>query len=614
MHSLDQNSSLAQVFFAQANSQAEAIVYSHARDRGEKREWITQNYAQVSARICSLAGQLRALGLKPGDMVAILSASRPEWMEADLAALSLGAVIVSIYPSLAAHEVGYILYDSGAKFVFVENQEQYDKIFELNSEPCLIPATEEREECKVQIGIKHLIAFEAVSGALSALQFSAAIAYTPALSSAEIHLAGREELASLVYTSGTTGPPKGVMQTHGNHLSNVRQVLASGLVGEGASIMIFLPLAHSFAKLMGYLTFLTHCTALFPAVPNPKNSKLDADSVTRDIREGSAEIVPIVPRILEKMQAGIVKRAHEFSPAGLVLRLSLWAAGSIYRKEGWFLARVVYSLTARIRSKIRLKLFGPNFRYAISGGAKLNPEINTFFDSMGIEVLEGYGLTETCVATNANRLGKRKIGTVGPVLAADIELKIAPDGEILYRGPNVTRGYYKREIATRNAWDKEGWFHTGDLGAVDPDGYLSVVGRKKELIVTSYGKKVAPEPIEQVLTNSPYISHAVMLGDSRAYCVALITLDLAVLRNWASAKGLKLGAKPWEADQVVKLIGQAVEHCNRELASFEQIKRFALVGEEFSVENGHLTPTFKVKRREVTKRYADLIESLYRGE
>ena len=532
-------------------------------------------------------------------------------MEADLAILCCGAVSVAVYPSLAAHEIGYILHDSGCSAVFIENFEQLQKLRQLAGEEIEIPATEERPQSHARVAIGRMVAFDPVEAAADVMAMTEILSGDELFPPAAVPITDRNSLASLVYTSGTTGPPKGVMQTHGNHLSNVRQAMVSGLVSSGNTIMVFLPLAHSFARLMGYIGFLTDCALKFPAIPDRRSSKMHPDSVTRDIREGSANILPIVPRILEKMQEGVIARGRQRSAAGRVVGATVSAAQAVYKaadiEDLSFFQRLIYQLSGPIRRLIKLKLFGPNFLYAVSGGAKLNPEIARFFDALGIIVLEGYGLTETCVATNANRLAQRKIGTVGPRLDQDIEVRIAEDSEILFRGPNVSVGYFNRPAATRASWDADGWFHTGDLGSLDADDFLKIEGRKKELIVTSYGKKIAPEPIENQLKMSPLISQAVMVGDGRAYCCVLIVPDRLHLREHPAGQAANL-----ESDPAVRALFEAeIVRVNAELASFEQIKRFVVLDQDFTIENGLLTPTFKVRRREVSKRFAAEIEALY---
>jgi long-chain acyl-CoA synthetase len=380
------------------------------------------------------------------------------------------------------------------------------------------------------------------------------------------------------------------------------------------SIMLFLPLAHSFARLMGYLGLLTPVQLKFPRVSDRKTSKLDLNQVTADIRTAGAAILPLVPRVLEKMQSGVVEHTSKPGLKNYLVRQAIKAAVEKHRlqaegKAAGILVNMIYEGSAAIRSMIKTQLFGANFRYVVSGGAKLNPEVARFFEALGMEILEGYGLTETCVATNINPVGRNRISTVGPVLDQDIELQLTEEGEILFRGPNVSSGYLNRPQATKSAWDNEGWFHTGDLGKLDAEGYLSIVGRKKEIIVNSYGKNISCLNVEQALTSSEFITQAVLIGEARPYCVALLVPDQRALKIWAQKRSLVFSGI--EQAEVRELLDTEVKRVNEHLASFEEIKKFILLPEEFSVENGLLTPTLKTKRNLIEKRYADLIAGLY---
>jgi len=592
---LDSRASLAEAFFAISTALPESTVYEYSSPTsGEKnsaRIWKAKKYSEVRLQVLKIAAYLRSIGVTRGTRVAILSSTRPEWMEADLAIQSLGAVTVAIYQSVTTSDVGYILFDSKAQFVFAENQEQVEKLLILISAPVAIPAFEEHAARNAQILLNAIITFER-SDKNSLVNFIGDIPSPTNLESSvtDFQDISRQDLAALVYTSGTTGPPKGVMQTHGNHLSNVRQAYQSGLFSDNTSIMLFLPLAHSFAKLMGYIGFLTTATVKFPAITNTQSSKLSPESISRDIREGSASLVPIVPRLLEKMESGISAKALAGGVMGMLV------AKTISAREG----SLTHLLLAPIRNKIKNTLFGPNFICAVSGGAKLSIDTAKFFERLQITVLQGYGLTETVVATNVNRIASNRIGTVGPALAADIEIKINDAGEILFRGPNISPGYLNRPSATAAAWDAEGWFHTGDLGALSADGFLSITGRKKELIVTSNGKKIAPEIIEQrIKANCALISQIIMYGEGRSYNVALITVNLEVAAKVAAKRNVKQD------------IEEHIKRVNKELSNFEAIHSIHIVDEEFSIENGLLTPTFKAKRNAVYARYAEEITALY---
>ncbi|MCO6430588.1 MAG: long-chain fatty acid--CoA ligase [Deltaproteobacteria bacterium] len=627
-HNLDQFPNLAAAFLAMAKSHPLKPVYKYGKISDSdyhsgkdahliERSWVAVTYSEVQARVEQLSRYLASCGVKRGDRVAIISNSRGEWLEADMAILLLGGIVVSVYQSLPAHDVGYILFDAQCRVVLAENSEQLEKIEHLRENPCAIPATEERPASSEQLSFDKVIVFEETPKREGVISLKDALREGENLPAAEAADTSREDLASLVYTSGTTGPPKGVMQTHGNHLSNVRQAYQAGLYDDSTSLMLVLPLAHSFAKLMGYIGFLTGATLRFPAVASRSSSRLAPLSVSRDLHECGAQLFPLVPRLLEKMKEGIQQRALGSGLEALLLRAALKSAEAVYharqeKRKVPILSGLIFRLTGFLRDKIKRKIFGPEFRYIVSGGAKLPETVAVFFDSLGIEILEGYGLTETCVATNVNRLRNKKIGTVGPLLASDIELKLASDGEILFRGPNIAKGYYNRPSATAAAWDADGWFHTGDLGQIDRDGFLSITGRKKEIIVTAGGKKIAPEAIEQRFKAISFISQIVLIGEARPYCVAVITLNkegAAVAGSVSDPDALIERLR--SESQLARAIWAEFEKVNADLASFETVKKVLIVKDEFTVENGFLTPTFKIKRAVVQKRFEDALENLY---
>lgn len=629
---LDSYRSIPEAFYKIANKCPQLKVYTQSvlirptdnmahRAEALDRVWQGRTFSEVVSRVNKIAKFLESIGVVRGDKIAILSNSRPEWMEGDIATLSVGGVVVSVYQSLMENDVGYILFDSDSRVVFVENQEQLDKIIKLLETDCPIPATEDRSEKSVRLEIKKIISFELCD------PHPLVVSLDSILSGAEVkppkgfNSLRREDLASLVYTSGTTGPPKGVMQTHGNHLANVRQAYQAKLFNDKSSIMLVLPLAHSFAKLMGNIGFLTEAIIKFPAVIDKRSSKFIPGSVTRDIREASAQLVPLVPRMLEKMKDGISLRLSKRNPIAFLLRAAIWSgkerAEALESKNSIpLLAGLTYFLTRFLRKTVKKKIFGKNFGYVVSGGAKLPVSVAQFFTYLGITILEGYGLTETCVATNVNRIDRKKIGTVGPLLADDIELKIATDGEILFRGPNITKGYYNRPTATRNSWDSEGWFHTGDLGSLDQEGFLSITGRKKELLVTAGGKKIAPDSIETKLRGINLVSQAVLVGEGKPYICALITPNPDAIITWANSQSFNIATndgpeKDAFYDKLKSEIWKEIEKINHSLASFESIKKILLIQDDFTIENGLLTPTFKVKRNEVYRRFADKIEELF---
>jgi long-chain acyl-CoA synthetase len=542
-------------------------------------------------------------------------------MLADMAAQTIGAIVVSVYQSLTAAEAGFILYDSKASFVFIENEEQARKIAWLKDNPCPIPEREDIPASYERLNLSTIIAFE-TTPSLSGIDIvrdiveSTSLPSLPPATPAEI---SRSSIASYVYTSGTTGPPKGVIQTHGNHLTNIEQAAISGVFAGDGSLFLYLPLAHSFARLIYYVGYLTSSSLVLPAVIDHHSSKLDLASIARDIREGSATVVPSVPRLFEKMAGAIKTRAEGRGISNKILRLCLnnaqrHRANQAMGKPLGLIDSIIFTALDSVRKKVSAQLFGPNFKHAISGGARLDPEVNKFFDALGITICEGYGLTETCVATHVNLPEKRRIGSVGPVFKW-VETFISPeDSEIWLRGPNVTQGYLNRPSATADAWTGDGWFKTGDVGRVDEDGFLFITDRKKELVITAGGKKIPPTELEGVLKRYPFVSHAFLYGDGKPYCVMLFTVNDLELRAQLQAEGVIIAPEEKLATHpvVLKKFERAVSTANDSLASYETIKRFAVLDEDFSIENGLLTPTLKMKRRLIVQRYSQVIDALYK--
>jgi len=528
-------------------------------------------------------------------------------MEMDLAILAAGGVTVPIYPSNLPDECGYIVWNSESSIVCVENDLQWRKIREVQEKGFDLDGEWHRPR------IHHVIAIDEVQ-APDAISLDELAGKGRSVTDEELHdrwsRVGRHELATIVYTSGTTGPPKGVLQTHGNHLSAVESVAGLGLIAPGEVDFFFLPLAHSFARLIEYVGFYHGTVTAFAR---------SIDTLLEDVAEAKPHFVPSVPRVYEKIYARILARRESSSP---VERAVFDWAVKVGRKRsdraegrkplGWFLETQSRIADLLVFSKVRAAL-GGRIKFLVSGGAPLAPEIARFLYGAGLIVLEGYGLTETTPILTVNRPDRFRFGTVG--LPLDIvSLKIADDGEILAKGPNIALGYYKRPEETRSAWDSEGWFHTGDIGEIDSDGFLRITDRKKDLIKTSGGKYVAPQKVENLLKTQPHISQAVVIGDRRRYCVALLTLDAAEVEAWAAKQGISLPADraAWAHDERVRaLIESEVAAANRHLASYESVKYFRIVPHDFTVESGELTPSLKVKRKVIAERYRDLIEEMY---
>lgn len=614
--------SIADAFWRRAAAQPNGELYRYAlaSSASATRVWKTETYQSASSQIARIAHFLAARGVTVGTPVAILSNTRREWMLVDIAIQTLGGITVSIYQSLPAPEAGFILHDSGASVVFIENEEQAQKIAWLQANPCPIPERESSPATETNLRISSVITFERVSS-LSDTYSLTQIIEDSQLSSAPPAVPAtltRQSVASYVYTSGTTGPPKGVIQTHGNHLANVEQASHAGVFAPGGSMFLYLPLAHSFARLVYYVGFLTSTTLVLPAIVDHTTSKLDLSSTARDIREGNATVLPSVPRLFEKMASSLSARASAKGLQSKVLGMCIKNAQAVAKKRAenkplGLLEETIFKGLSGVRQKVRAQLFGSGFSHGISGGAKLDPEVNRFFNALGILICEGYGLTETCVATNVNLPTNYKIGSVGPAFRG-VEIRVSPeDGEICMRGPNVTQGYLNRPQATKEAWDSDGWFHSGDVGRVDEDGFLYITDRKKELVITAGGKKIPPTSIEGMFKRNSFISHAFFYGEGKPYCVLLVTLNDAETRVMLANQGI-VPAKDTPLSQIPEvqsMVESAVSRANLELASYESIKKFAILDEDFSIENGLLTPTMKMKRKVIAQKHAVTIASLY---
>lgn len=560
-------------------------------------------YADAFDLVRQVGSAMRAQGVESGDRIAILSQNRVEWALADYAGLCTGIIVVPIYPTLTSGQVHFILENSGAEIVFASDEELVDK------------ALEAAEGCPQTISV---IAFdeEAAAGRDGVMSWDAFMAsgreaganISPEDFRATALAVGPHDVATVLYTSGTTGQPKGVMLTHNNIASNVWAVKQVLRVDESDVTVSFLPLSHILQRMGDYLFFGTGCTIGYPR---------SLDTVIADIGTLRPTIVVSVPRIFEKIYNGVM------AAGGLKKKLIDWAADVADRaadlrldgREPGGLLALQYRIADKlVFGKVRAAV-GGRLRFFVSGGGPLAPALNRFFYSIGLTIYEGYGLTETSPVTNVNTPSDFRIGTVGPPVPGT-EVKIAEDGEILLRGPQVMKGYYNNPDATAAAIDADGWFSTGDIGELDPDGYLRITDRKKDIIVTAGGKNVAPQPIENRLKTHPLVEQAVMVGDRRRYCSLLVVPSFSALEEWATGQGIT-----WSSRGDLVANRKVVAHVEREVlsmladvASYERPKKVALVEEEFTTENGFLTPTLKVKRSVVTERLAQVIDDLYAEE
>jgi long-chain acyl-CoA synthetase len=559
----------------------------------------------LGERVRRVALGLQELGIQPGDRVGILSENRPEWAIADYACLTASLTDVPLYPNLPADQACYILRDSGAVAVFVSDEKQAAKVAAARSS---VPS------------LRHVITFastphEGADFTLAEIEARGTAVDDEARRArySEHALAVKpDDLATLIYTSGTTGEPKGVMLTHDNLYSNtMTSAVQIPFAGKDVALS-FLPLSHIFERMAGhYLMLHVGCSIAYAE---------SMDTVPVDMQTVRPTIVLSVPRLYEKMYARVLENA--LSGGALKKRIFFWARGVAERWADVKLAggtprgllALKYKLAQRlVFSKLQART-GGRLRYFVSGGAPLAPDINKFFYAAGLVILEGYGLTETSPVIAVNTPAAFRIGTVGKVFPG-VEVMIAPDGEILARGPNVMKGYYNKPEATREAIDADGWFHTGDIGELR-DGFLAITDRKKEIIVTAGGKKIAPQPIENTLKTNKYISQAVVIGDKRKFPAVLVVPNWEQLEKWAKIKNLLWTdrAQLLEMPIVHAKIEKEVFGKLQGLAKFETPKKVALLEHDFSVERGELTPTLKVKRRVIDRTYHDVIDRLYEDE
>ena len=576
------------------------------RCRGDAVEELSTQECFDRIRDFSLG--LGALGVEPGDRVAILSDSRPEWVIADLAALTAGAVTAPIYPTLPAAQVRYILADSGARVAVVADATQAAKVraawddLPALSALVIIDSDGEFEGAQGASGREELSLAEATDRGHRRLMTEDGLGREYKERATAI---APDQLATIIYTSGTTGEPKGVMLTHGNVASNVMDGGAVVQVHAEDDALSFLPLSHAFERAVVFLYLYHGVTVTFAE---------SLDTIARDLATVKPTVMTGVPRVYEKFHA----RVHDAVAGAPAIRQRLfhWAvrAGLRRARAGFAgrsvspLGRLSLGLAERlVLSTIRGRL-GGRLRFVVSGSAPLSTPIAEFFFAIGIPVVEGYGLTETSPTLTVNPLERPKLGTVGPAIR-NVELKIADDGEVLARGPNVMQGYYGKPEATVEVM-RDGWFCTGDIGSLDDDGYLTILDRKKELIVTAGGKNIAPNPIEAELKRSPLVAEAVLIGDRRPYVSALLVPDFTALATRAAVEGASR-EEIVERPDVVALFDEVVNRANDGLARHEQIKRSVLLPAEFGIATGELTPTLKVKRRVVAQRWSDAIERLY---
>ena len=563
----------------------------------KKGLWQGLTWNQTLAEVRHLSECLKKLGIGCYDRVALLSTTRYEWTLLDMAILSLGGVTVPIYHSSMPDEVMHILNDSEARVIVVEDSTQLEKVLRFRTK---LPHIQKIVLLDGRVLGENILTYE---------EFRALGAGVVSDFGARVREISWDNLATLVYTSGTTGRSKGVMLTHGNIASEVLTVQKSFPVHHDDIGLIFLPLAHILARVIQFYQLATGFTHAYAE---------SIDKLIDNIQEVKPHFMVSVPRIFEKIYSNMM---HNISNASATRQSIFYWAKEVAKEHSQrrlerqpvaFGLKLRYTLaTQLVFSKLHKKL-GGRIRFFISGGAPLSREIAEFFHGAGVLILEGYGLTETTAAINLNLLSSLSFGSVGVPLDG-VEEKIAPDGEILVRGPMISPGYWKNPEATTEAIDAEGWFHTGDIGEFDDQGRLRITDRKKDLIITAAGKNIAPQYIENLLKTDPFLSQAVVHGDKRKYLTALVTLNPEKLREKAREWGIphQSLAELVQHPRIQEAVKKIIDEKNQLLPKYETIKRFAVLDQDFSIEGGELTPTLKVKRKVINERYQDVIERLY---
>lgn len=572
---------LQEIFLSRIKDSGDDIYIHYKKERTEPFCSIT--YRVFAERVRSFAVSLQQLGISNGERVLISAESSPEWIISDFALINIGAISVPVFPTLTAKQVEYILIDCGAVATIVSTEYQLRKIINaLDSLPALHTVIVMDSQVSLpdhsRVRFFHFNDLEKGSpeGVLEKTN------------------ANPEDTVTIIYTSGTTGNPKGVMLTHRNLISNVFAALeAIPQLSSSDIFLSFLPLSHAFERIASYLIFATGCQVAYAE---------SIDSIAENMLEIRPTVMTAVPRFFDRLSGRIERSRDSLSPTrkklfDWALKVGKENAKRIERKPVSISTLLQFRIADKlVLSKIRART-GGKIRFFVSGGAALNPELGRTFAAFGLNVLEGYGLTETSPIVAVNKLNTLEWGTVGPPLPG-VEVKIADDGEILIRGANVMKGYYNDLKETSEMIDSDGWLHSGDIGVINENGSLKITDRKKSIIVLANGKNISPASIETLLESSYLIDQAVVIGESRDHCSALIVGNREAL----------IGK---DQEQIQKTIDAEIQKINRGLASFEKIRKFIIIQEPFTIENGMMTPTLKIRRKEVEKRYCEAINSLY---
>ena len=595
------HSTILQMFLSSTTTYNNRNMYYYKT----KGRWEGISGTEVRITVKDLAFALNSLDIGKGCNVALLSNNSPRWAMADYGIICSGAASVSVYPTLIPSQIEYIINDSNSKVIFVENQEQLDKIKEIweNCPQLTHAIVLDNSDSSDDSRIFNFMQFLDIG---TEFEKSSSNTFENL-----INIAKSEDLLTLIYTSGTTGNPKGVMLTHANMIGNIDGITKHIDYKDDDSLLSFLPLSHSFERMCGHFTAFAVGAKVYYAE--------SIEKVPENLKEVQPTMVTSVPRLYEKIYSKII---NGLKSAPKVRQNIFWWSYGVgkqqyeYMINGGATLPFLLGLKAKIAdklvfSKVRDR-FGGKLRFFVSGGAPLSKEIAEFFAALGIKIIEGYGLTETSPILTANTPENQRLGSVGRRLY-NVEIKIASDGEILAQGPNVMKGYYNNPEATKEAIDNDGWFHTGDIGHLDEDGYLYITDRKKNILVTSGGKNVAPAPIESALVNSQFIEQSIVLGDNKNFISALIVPAKDSVKQALLSQDKSLSEDEIMSNHVdVKaLIQSEVDNAMEQFSNYERVKEFSILSREFTLESGELTPTLKVVRKVVLQNFSDEVEKIY---
>ena len=580
----------------------------HVKENGK---YIGINYKEFEEQTENFAFGLYVLGVKRENKVAICSENRPEWVYSDMAILGLGAIDVPLYPSLTADSEEFILNNSDSIGIIVSNKFQLNKVLKIRSR-CkkikFIIVFNEKDISELTASLEDnketcIYSFKEVQDIGIKLKNT-----TPNLFKENVKLANENDLCTIIYTSGTTGEPKGVMLTHKNIISNVHSALETIPISSKDVFLSFLPLCHIFERMGGYYTGFSCAGTIYYAE--------SIEMISQNILEVKPTIITTVPRLFERIYNKILKNVEKESISKQ--KIFYWAVetgkkySQLKRKNNIPLKlKIEYALADKlVFSKLKERM-GGRLRFFVSGGAALPREMGEFFEAIGVIILEGYGLTESSPVIAVNRVDDYKFGTVGKVMPG-VQVKIAPDGEILVKGPNVMQGYYKNKFETNEVL-KNGWLHTGDIGVFDSDGFLMITDRKKHLFKTSGGKYIAPTPIENLFLSSKYIDQFMLIGNHRMFLSALIVPDFESIQEYADSHEIIYSdiKDLINKNEIYNLLDKEISFIQKKLANYERVRKFTILDKPFTIESGEITPSLKIRRKFVEERYAHLIEEMY---